>query len=157
MNSFPPLAPSQARARPPIKMLFTGWEISKAPADSVSTSQVYFFLEEKHGWTVNPSCSLTVLAKCPCSPPPRQGSARPPPKPPPRMSTDVASPEPHINLEIAELLRKEPTTFKKAFTTPSLPSTHVTEMVKMRVDEWPTLFSLSPILKCPSLASSFLS
>lgn len=142
-------------------MLFTGWEIPKAPADSVSTGQLYFFLEGKHGRTVNSSCSLTGPAKCPCSLPhgraltglPSHGAAS---EPSPQMSTHADSPKPQRDLEIAASLRKEPTTFQKASTTPSLPSAHVTGMVKMRVDGCPALFSLGSSLKCPSPASSSL-
>lgn len=128
--------PSQARTRPPIKMLFTAWEVSKAPVDSVSASREYFFLKQNHGWSVNSSCSLTVPAKSLCSTTAGWG----------RSSNEAISQIfPHRRVQIRLLQshilalkylsywgKKNPTKFKQSSIMPPRLSTHVTDMVKIK-------------------------
>lgn len=112
--------PPQARTRPPIMMLFTGWEIYKMPADSVSTGQIYFFLEAKPWldckFKLQPDSAREIPSLSHHRDRIWMGSSLQRshlPNLSPQMSTDVASSKPHISLEIFELLREKiPTKFK---------------------------------------------
>lgn len=118
-------------------MLFTAWEISKAPADSERIHKSGIFLLEAKPWLEckfklqpNGASKIPLLDHRWMGPFSQGSHFR---NLLPQKSTDMAPSKPHISLEIFELLReKTPTKFKQSSIMPSLLSTHVIDMVKIK-------------------------